>query len=177
MATRKRARFYVDVASDDTRASELRQLRKMVDRVPEGSYLGMLFTDGLYNWAERRMTEDWSLDVHGEMEYWQDKATSAEAQAKQMESSHKTFRRVRDQELATAKADVAELLEKLEAERERATEAERMYRVETYDHADTFSRLTMKKHRLHRALARFRKIAADRESKWVFVLKQLTERV
>ena len=107
MATTKRARFMVEVASDDTQASELRQLRKMVDRIPGGSYLGMLFTDGLYDWAERRMAEDWSLDLHAAFEYWSDQATSAKAQASQLERSHETLRKAYEQ--ANAPVDVSDL--------------------------------------------------------------------
>jgi chromosome segregation ATPase len=59
---------------DSTKQSEIKALRKLAEKVGPDSYIGSLLTEDFLNWAEKRMREDWTLDLFELTNHWENES-------------------------------------------------------------------------------------------------------
>jgi hypothetical protein len=56
---------------DSTKQSEVKALRKLAEKAGPQSYIGTLLTEDFLNWAEKRISEDWTLDIFELANHWE----------------------------------------------------------------------------------------------------------
>jgi uncharacterized small protein (DUF1192 family) len=160
----------ISLSDDPSKAEEIAALRKFAAQVPEDSYLKGLFTNDLVAWFEQKVLEDWDTDLYGAMQFERSRRTTALSVV-----ASKTDR------IHGLKAEVerigAEAQAKVTSAEKSATKWEAMYRETHAQMLDersewilAYSRALGAKHALRRALAKFRKIAGEREAKWKFTM-------
>lgn len=162
----KMNKFMISLPDDSGPQDEIEALAKFANRMPEGSYLHMLFTGDFLGWVEQQITADLYPDMH---KHWMTDISIA------AEKYNKKNRQIIELERMVSIRDraISDLKARQNSTLDAATKWEQYYRDEQEKHLQTAHKLSQAFGSYFRFKRRVRKLFDERESKWEFLLAKL----
>jgi len=172
MTGNKKARFVISIPADASKAEENDVLLKIFDRIPSGTYLKMLFSRELVDWARLKIMNDFCPDV---MNHWATDQADLEANRREMDELEK-----RNEKLSSSLNQAVVAIDTLQSKIKRLENTNAKLIDQNVSLQFDWSAQTIKtrnvRNNLRKALNRFRELSRQREQTWQFTLDKILNR-
>jgi hypothetical protein len=92
---------------DPSKQEEIEYIQEIASSIPDGAYLKGLFTDEFIGWVERKIKDDWTLDILNDLEHYITQASKAEQAFRECQENAKRDFKCYEDHIEQLKQEIA----------------------------------------------------------------------